>query len=121
VIYPIAYIGPGAGFAFLGSFLAILLSVVLTTTSVLIWPFRAAWHFFTCLRSRRKSESSEADLSGAGWSRSRAYGKVHGGRQAAESFAADATGRLPPLADYVPRALPCGVVHVCDRRESGAA
>jgi predicted AlkP superfamily phosphohydrolase/phosphomutase len=57
VIYPIAYIGPGAGFAFLGSFLAILLSVVLTATSVLIWPFRAAWHFFTCLRSRRKAKA----------------------------------------------------------------
>ena len=57
MIYPIAYIGPGAGFAFLGSFLAILLSVVLTATSVLIWPFRAAWHFFTCLRSRRKAKA----------------------------------------------------------------
>lgn len=38
-----AYIGPGAGFTFLGSFLILLLTFVLLATSVLTWPFRAVW------------------------------------------------------------------------------
>lgn len=35
-----AYIGPGAGFAFLGSFLTILLSLLASLLSLFIWPFR---------------------------------------------------------------------------------
>jgi predicted AlkP superfamily phosphohydrolase/phosphomutase len=38
-----AYIGPGAGFAFLGSFLTLLLSVLAGLASLLIWPFRMVW------------------------------------------------------------------------------
>lgn len=38
-----AYIGPGAGFAFLGSFLTLLLSIVAGFASLLIWPFRMLW------------------------------------------------------------------------------
>jgi predicted AlkP superfamily phosphohydrolase/phosphomutase len=37
-----AYIGPGAGFAFLGSFLSLAVSFFLTAISLLLWPFRAA-------------------------------------------------------------------------------
>ncbi len=39
----LAYIGPGAGFAFLGSFLSLLVSFVLTAGSFLAWPFRTVW------------------------------------------------------------------------------
>jgi predicted AlkP superfamily phosphohydrolase/phosphomutase len=39
----LAYIGPGAGFAFLGSFLSLIASLFLTACSFLIWPFRMAW------------------------------------------------------------------------------
>jgi predicted AlkP superfamily phosphohydrolase/phosphomutase len=35
-----AYIGPGAGFAFLGSFLGLLSGFALTALSILSWPFR---------------------------------------------------------------------------------
>jgi predicted AlkP superfamily phosphohydrolase/phosphomutase len=35
------YIGPGAGFAFLGSFLSLIASLFLTAGSLLLWPFRA--------------------------------------------------------------------------------
>src|SRR5580658_2042238 len=38
----LAYIGPGAGFAFLGSFLGVLASLVLGGISILLWPFRTA-------------------------------------------------------------------------------
>jgi predicted AlkP superfamily phosphohydrolase/phosphomutase len=39
----IAYIGPGAGFAFLGSFLTLVLSLVASLISFLFWPFRMLW------------------------------------------------------------------------------
>ncbi len=38
-----AYIGPGAGFAFLGSFLTLALGVLAGVASLLVWPFR--WLF----------------------------------------------------------------------------
>src|SRR5213082_1064032 len=43
----LAYIGPGAGFAFLGSFLTLLGGILLGLISVLIWPFRMAWRAAT--------------------------------------------------------------------------
>jgi predicted AlkP superfamily phosphohydrolase/phosphomutase len=39
----LAYIGPGAGFAFLGSFLTVLLSLLASFVSFLFWPFRMLW------------------------------------------------------------------------------
>ena len=39
----LAYIGPGAGFAFLGSFLSLLMAFLLGAASILIWPFRVLW------------------------------------------------------------------------------
>ncbi len=38
-----AYIGPGAGFAFLGSFLTLVAGFFLSLVSFLAWPFRMAW------------------------------------------------------------------------------
>jgi predicted AlkP superfamily phosphohydrolase/phosphomutase len=38
-----AYIGPGAGFAFLGSFLTLLIGLVMGALSVVLWPFRTLW------------------------------------------------------------------------------
>ena len=40
---PLAYIGPGAGFAFLGSFFTLVFGLALGALSVLLWPFRVAW------------------------------------------------------------------------------
>jgi predicted AlkP superfamily phosphohydrolase/phosphomutase len=39
----LAYVGPGAGFAFLGSFLSLLAGFFLSVGSLLAWPFRMAW------------------------------------------------------------------------------
>jgi hypothetical protein len=39
----LAYIGPGAGFAFLGSFVSILGGVLLGLISILLWPVRVLW------------------------------------------------------------------------------
>jgi predicted AlkP superfamily phosphohydrolase/phosphomutase len=43
----LAYIGPGAGFAFLGSFLTLIGGLFLGLVSVLLWPFRIAWSALT--------------------------------------------------------------------------
>ena len=43
----LAYIGPGAGFAFLGSFLSILGGVLLGLISFLLWPVRMFWGALT--------------------------------------------------------------------------
>ncbi len=51
----LAYVGPGAGFAFLGSFLTILLAMLLSGVSLAIWPFRALWRFAAGLRGRRRA------------------------------------------------------------------
>jgi predicted AlkP superfamily phosphohydrolase/phosphomutase len=40
-----AYIGPGAGFAFLGSFLALFVTILLAFGTIMIWPIRAAFRF----------------------------------------------------------------------------
>jgi len=44
------YIGPGAGIAFAGSFLSLIVSFFLTAAALLAWPFRFAW---ALLRGRR--------------------------------------------------------------------
>ena len=38
-----AYIGPGAGFALLSSFLVVFVTILLAIVSVLTWPFRTLW------------------------------------------------------------------------------
>jgi predicted AlkP superfamily phosphohydrolase/phosphomutase len=38
--FALAYIGPGAGFAFLGSFLTVVLSFFASLIALLVWPFR---------------------------------------------------------------------------------
>jgi predicted AlkP superfamily phosphohydrolase/phosphomutase len=41
----LAYIGPGAGFALLSSFLVVFTTILIAGLSLLIWPFRMAWRF----------------------------------------------------------------------------
>jgi predicted AlkP superfamily phosphohydrolase/phosphomutase len=48
-----AYIGPGAGFVFLSSFLLLLSGIVLAVLSILAWPFRTVWRTL----HRRRSPS----------------------------------------------------------------
>jgi predicted AlkP superfamily phosphohydrolase/phosphomutase len=42
-----AYIGPGAGFALLSSFLVVFTTVIIVIASLLIWPFRMLWRLAT--------------------------------------------------------------------------
>lgn len=55
MIFLPAYIGPGAGFAFLGSFLTVLAAALLSAGSLLIWPFRMAWRVVRSRRGRKKA------------------------------------------------------------------
>ena len=45
-----AYIGPGAGFALLSSFLVLFTTIVVATLSLLLWPFRMVWRAATRIR-----------------------------------------------------------------------
>ena len=47
-----AYIGPGAGFALVSSFLVVFTTIVIALLSLLIWPFRMTWRFL-----RRKTRA----------------------------------------------------------------
>ena len=49
------YIGPGAGFAFLGSFLTIFISVLVGIVSIVSWPFRVIVVFFRRKRGLGKA------------------------------------------------------------------
>ncbi|HSL19886.1 MAG TPA: alkaline phosphatase family protein [Methylomirabilota bacterium] len=48
-----AYIGPGAGFAVLGSFAVLFVTMLLAGVSILAWPFRTLWRM---VRRRRKAK-----------------------------------------------------------------
>jgi predicted AlkP superfamily phosphohydrolase/phosphomutase len=50
-----AYIGPGAGFAFLSSFLVLFLTFFLALFSFLSWPFRFLYRLITGQKAYRKS------------------------------------------------------------------
>jgi predicted AlkP superfamily phosphohydrolase/phosphomutase len=41
-----AYIGPGAGFVLVSSFLAFVTTVAIAAFTLVVWPFRTAWRFF---------------------------------------------------------------------------
>ena len=47
----LAYIGPGAGFAFLGSFFILLIALLLVLVSILSWPLRFGWR---CIRRKSR-------------------------------------------------------------------
>jgi len=53
-----AYIGPGAGFAFLSSFLVLFLTFFLAIFSFLSWPFR---FFFRLIRGKKAYKKSRVD------------------------------------------------------------
>jgi len=53
--YALAYIGPGAGFAFLSSFLVLFLTFFLAIFSLLSWPFRLLWRVIKGQKAFKKS------------------------------------------------------------------
>jgi predicted AlkP superfamily phosphohydrolase/phosphomutase len=51
-----AYIGPGAGIALAGSFLAVLLAMFSALLAIVTWPFRSLWRGFRGRRARRRAK-----------------------------------------------------------------
>ena len=51
-----AYVGPGAGFAFVGSFLSLALAFLVGFASLLIWPFRALWRALRGAQGYKKAK-----------------------------------------------------------------
>src|SRR5512134_3283697 len=48
-----AYVGPGAGFAVLSSFLVLFTTIVVAVFSMLLWPFRVLWRWLRGKRAPR--------------------------------------------------------------------
>jgi len=40
----LAYVGPGAGFAFMGSLLGMISAILMTVLSIVVWPARLLWN-----------------------------------------------------------------------------
>ncbi len=59
-----AYIGPGAGFAFLSSFLVLFLTFFLAVFSFLSWPFRFLWRALRGQRAYRKGKVDKVVILG---------------------------------------------------------
>ncbi len=59
-----AYIGPGAGFAFLSSFLVLFLTFFLAVLSFLSWPFRLLWRLVRGGRAYRGSRVDQVVVVG---------------------------------------------------------
>ena len=51
----LGYIGPGAGFAFMGSFLLVFVALILVAVAVITWPFRLALAPLLRKRGRRRT------------------------------------------------------------------
>ncbi len=80
-----AYIGPGAGFAVLGSFAVILVTMLLAGVSILAWPFRTLWR---ALRRRTRTRPLVQRLLFVGFD----------GQDAAITERMMAEGKLPNLS-----------------------
>lgn len=59
-----AYIGPGAGFAFLSSFLVLFITFFLAVFSLLAWPFRAVARLLRGQKAFRKSQTNQVVIVG---------------------------------------------------------
>jgi predicted AlkP superfamily phosphohydrolase/phosphomutase len=59
-----AYIGPGAGFAFLSSFLVLFITFLLAVFSLLAWPFRAVARLLRGQKAFRKSQVDQVVIVG---------------------------------------------------------
>ena len=60
----LAYVGPGAGFAFLASAMALVITVIALVFGVLLWPFRLLYRLITWKRPPRKKRIHRAVIVG---------------------------------------------------------
>jgi hypothetical protein len=77
----LAYVGPGAGFAFLGSFLTLIAGFFLSVFSLLLWPFRMAWRAVRRRKGYRHARVQKIVFLGLDGLDPRSDGAPDGGRQ----------------------------------------
>lgn len=61
---PVGYIGPGAGIALVGSFLAVLSAILSAFLVMATWPMRRLWYAIRGNRSRRKAKTKRVVIVG---------------------------------------------------------
>lgn len=59
-----AYVGPGAGFAVVGSLGVIFVTFFLALVAILTWPFRTAWRFVRVRQLRRRTGTKRVIILG---------------------------------------------------------
>ena len=117
---PLAYIGPGAGFAAAGSVLVLLGTFLLAFGIVLIWPLKAVVRVFT----RRRARQGQGQARGRDRPRrlrSRARAAVHGRGAHAELRRRSRRRAASTPRDGLPVDLAGGLVDLRDRRRRLAA
>ena len=60
----LAYIGPGAGIALVGSFLAVLLALVSAFFALMTWPIRWGWRAWRSRRALAKAKTQRVVILG---------------------------------------------------------
>ena len=64
LMVPMAYIGPGAGIALVGSFLAVLGAILSALLVILTWPIRRVFHVIRGSRARLKAQTKRVVILG---------------------------------------------------------
>ena len=106
-----AYVGPGAGFALLSSFLVLFTTTLAALASLLFWPFRLLWRR---LRGGRPPQAriKRLVIVGLDGQDPMLTDQFMARGRAAELQEAGREGVVPPAADDVPVGLAGGVVVV---------
>ena len=117
---PLAYIGPGAGFALMSSFLVSWSRCWSWSPSVLAWPFRALWRADPPARGPPKAAIAPLDRRRLRRPGSGAHRSVHARGHAAQLRALAAKGSYRRLQTTYPGAVAGGLVVVQHRHASGA-
>ena len=113
-----AYIGPGAGFAFVSSFFAILAAFFLAFLKLITWPFRWLVRTIRWRKALRAAASQQVVIVGLdGQDPELTDGFIEGG-PAAQLRAAAEQGSYVRLEDLVPRRVAGRLVLLPDRLQS---
>ena len=113
-----AYIGPGAGFAFLSSFLVLFLTFFLALFSFLSWPFRLLWRLVRGQKAYKNSQVEQVVIVGLDGMAPELAEKFMAEGKLPQLAKLKAEGYLRPPADDDAGHLAGGLVFVHDRGQS---
>ena len=116
-----AYIGPGAGFALVGSFFALLAAVVMSMLSMVLWPIRFVLRWQRRRKALKHANARRVVVLGLRRTGSESHRAMDGRRASAESLGARAARELHTPGDDLPGDLSGRMVVVHDGRRSRAS